>query len=733
MNALQQWQTLSAQQQKVVTIYFRHQFTKLSNRAAHALSKFVKSDHEPALFFSAIPTANFDYSKLPNIGLSSSNELSDFYNKVVAYLPIVADMPSNSSALIAQENRQLLKSIFDADEDVLDILAAKATEIGYFPIFLAIEKLLETPPVKKKYRVSFFNECLGYQQDEIVRKAHDLSEQLGLSKERCRQLANAFVTDFPEDFAFIKKLSLGSKLIDQLNLDADLIEIKDELRTLINFYEGTNFTNKFITKVYALLLEGNYELLGYEHNSPGSWKSLYLIKKGLNQQFDFYSFLDMLKDRKAARVELPYVLSIREQLNTFKTSATINDEAILKTLEILIEREAALQFNPSAEITIPQNTPMQLWQYIEEALIVLGEARTGHSLLDIVAVLQQRYPSELFRETSLMSTISNNPKFIYFGRSSYYGLKVWEETGYIKGGTIRDIVYQFLEGMPEPQHIQNISQYVQKFRDTDDKSIYSNLQQEENSKFLLLSGQFIGLPTKDYSNWQKPNKIVGSLFTRRLLKRFDGLQFEEVKEDFISRGYFNLQIAAIFNKKIEDKEIFIDEKGLFWVNEIQIFAGESEDTTEEEMVLLKFAITDQDDKEQNELLYHYGQLSKDEIIIQLDQINQDTDEKGVIKSSGYKRNNAAIVLIKILRDFKCQICGHTILKKDGSRYVEAAHITPKHQKGKETKDNILLLCPNHHKEFDLGDLNVIIRTSTTIEFVLNSQPHIILLDHRVVL
>ncbi|MFH2029353.1 MAG: HNH endonuclease [Bacteroidota bacterium] len=34
--------------------------------------------------------------------------------------------------------------------------------------------------------------------------------------------------------------------------------------------------------------------------------------------------------------------------------------------------------------------------------------------------------------------------------------------------------------------------------------------------------------------------------------------------------------------------------------------------------------------------------------------------------------------------------------------MEAAHIKPKHKKSKETPENILILCPNHHKEFDFG-------------------------------
>ena len=64
-------------------------------------------------------------------------------------------------------------------------------------------------------------------------------------------------------------------------------------------------------------------------------------------------------------------------------------------------------------------------------------------------------------------------------------------------------------------------------------------------------------------------------------------------------------------------------------------------------------------------------------------------------------------------------CSTTIKKKDGSFYIEAAHIKPKSQKGQETPDNILILCPNHHKEFDYGDRKEIRKGDESIEFILN--------------
>lgn len=77
-----------------------------------------------------------------------------------------------------------------------------------------------------------------------------------------------------------------------------------------------------------------------------------------------------------------------------------------------------------------------------------------------------------------------------------------------------------------------------------------------------------------------------------------------------------------------------------------------------------------------------------------------------ISNTSFKRNNIAIALIKRYRNYKCQICNISITKADGSEYVEAAHIEAHSQGGKATLKNIILLCPNHHKEFDLGNTTV---------------------------
>lgn len=133
---------------------------------------------------------------------------------------------------------------------------------------------------------------------------------------------------------------------------------------------------------------------------------------------------------------------------------------------------------------------------------------------------------------------------------------------------------------------------------------------------------------------------------------------------------------------------------------------------------------DLDEKEQEEIVATLKkERTKQEIIKELNNLKHTDPIMVVIKGKAYKRNNKTIAQIKFIRDFKCQICDLTIIKKDGNKYIEAAHITPKHLKGIESPDNIILLCPNHHKEFDLGVRLDIKHTIEVFEFVLNGITH----------
>ena len=149
-----------------------------------------------------------------------------------------------------------------------------------------------------------------------------------------------------------------------------------------------------------------------------------------------------------------------------------------------------------------------------------------------------------------------------------------------------------------------------------------------------------------------------------------------------------------------------------------IFTVLDNNMTEENVEL----ILSKNEIEQIELEKYIKQTkTREQIIKELETSRQKDNELITINRIQYKRDNYTIALIKELRGHKCQICNKYILKEDGTKYIEAAHITPKSDKGTETLDNILILCPNCHKEFDLGKRHIIKRNSTEIEFSINDK------------
>ncbi len=132
----------------------------------------------------------------------------------------------------------------------------------------------------------------------------------------------------------------------------------------------------------------------------------------------------------------------------------------------------------------------------------------------------------------------------------------------------------------------------------------------------------------------------------------------------------------------------------------------------------------EDERDQELLIKAYQKkLSREQILDLLINLKKYESKEVISNIKALSRDNKTIALLKIIRNFKCQICGTTIKKKDGSYYIEAAHIKAKKEKGKETPQNIILLCPNHHKEFDFGKRKIISHKLNVFEFELNGKKH----------
>lgn len=88
-------------------------------------------------------------------------------------------------------------------------------------------------------------------------------------------------------------------------------------------------------------------------------------------------------------------------------------------------------------------------------------------------------------------------------------------------------------------------------------------------------------------------------------------------------------------------------------------------------------------------------------------IEESAGKAAVIEFKGkrVKRLDAVKAYVKELAGYKCESCDFTFTKKDGSKYVECAHIKPLSKSLEDLPENVAALCPNCHAMLDKGDMS----------------------------
>lgn len=97
---------------------------------------------------------------------------------------------------------------------------------------------------------------------------------------------------------------------------------------------------------------------------------------------------------------------------------------------------------------------------------------------------------------------------------------------------------------------------------------------------------------------------------------------------------------------------------------------------------------------------------------------------GRTKSEIYRiiRDSQNSKIMKLIYSNRCQICGHRIELKN-NHYSEAHHIKPLGEGGSDHLSNMIVLCPNHHVEFDYAIMAInpetleIIHKDTNNEYI----------------
>ncbi|MDB5124830.1 MAG: hypothetical protein JWP94_2959 [Mucilaginibacter sp.] len=473
-------------------------FTGLSVRAKNALDNlfgyhkftlqqienhFIKND------FSALT--------LRNVGVKTAEEINKTILSVKDLYFSIVESQLSPKQKAAIKIKQLFGVDLD-DESLIEQYLNHSFPIIYFS-FLYAEFLLR----KDKVGLFVYKNHFGFLEKEY--SLEDMAQLFSLTRERIRQRRRDVIEKLRSQFCRLKDLLDHSKydsILEHvpvfLNTDEVLL-IKDEIELMGHGY-SVFILERLFGESYFSLSEYDRFTRPAKVDLYEKWKEVktirgaYLVSRRFFDKPAILKLYQFLVDLLCVRRENDEIFSIRSIFDNLSN-------ADLDYLNEFLNRELELSCEEYS-IQIPRTTVRLIYEYALQALETIG--RPAH-ITEIYSYIKTHTPGLKMTENSLRAAIANRKNlFIYFGRSSTFGLKSWEEkNAFIKGGTIRTIVEEFLNQHENPCHISDITLYVNRYRNTDQYSVINNLKMTEDNRFVFFKNNHIGLSAKDYDSRTK--------------------------------------------------------------------------------------------------------------------------------------------------------------------------------------------------------------------------------------
>jgi hypothetical protein len=498
---------LSQAQVDMLNFYIIYYFLRLSKKTSKILRDILCNDLSLKNVWYSLLQADFDPYKEEQIGSRSAQEI---ISMIAAIKAQAYRIERRGEILLQDEEFQRLSrrvvSFPEVDSE------NRHSAIG-IRIFSLLNELIENGGMFLPREKVVFDGSLACYTNAEKKTFDELGRSLGLCSERVRQIREYVYSRLLEVLSHFR--TLAPNVVVQYGLDAvnPCFAIDEAFVSTINRNEGTSFNSHFIGKVISVILSDRFILLGDEMETYYNkrlkesyhWKKQYLVQRQYADAYDFTTLIDSLNFQvKISRLNsIPFnLMAYLPQLHKDGGSDMLNENA--EVAEYLLHNELDLVFDQHKSIVINMNIHKNESDYIYE---ILEELKRPANVYELYNKMKERCPNETISIDNLRYRCQRDPRMIFFGRSSTYGLKIWEAELNLKGGTIRSIVEEFLQQYDEPKHMDDITQYVQKYRNTDKKAISANLHLEKGNRFKFFGHHMWGLSAKEYTQQSNILKV----------------------------------------------------------------------------------------------------------------------------------------------------------------------------------------------------------------------------------
>lgn len=538
---------LTRVQREVINSFIFVNTNSLSVRSKNAISLHLKNNLKVKNFTEKVLLSeSFNVQNIKNVGAKCVPEI-EIYISIIKDFIFEVSQTRDENYLIALKNKFLIQRTFDIPLVPSEILESES--IFQFTEFLLNQNAFfdETQTVIVKRALKLFNNQKELTLDEIAK-------QVDLSRERVRQIRKLCLEALFNKLLFIS--NFNDDLFQKYSIDVEstYIEINSDILDKINQSNNTNFSREFITYILSAYLNESFSLIGnyedvlqpkyFNSRNRHNWNNFYLVEKELVLEFDFTSFTNDISNRVSDRIEESYSFSFKSYLSKFLSNNNIDVlELLFPICEKIINEEFEIYLDLEENINFKRNTSRQAHEYAFEALELLGKPSKVKEIFEKVIELHPNYDTE---EAKIRVSMKRKNGFVPIGRKSVFGLKKWEsELDNFKGGTIRDIVEEYLMQFAVPKHISDITEHVLKYRPKSNQySILQNLKLDESGLYIFFKGSHIGLTTKKYESDFKKISEVQKTDRKTWEERFEMLQ-----------NFVSFEKRLPFSNGVPEKEI----------------------------------------------------------------------------------------------------------------------------------------------------------------------------------
>jgi len=563
--------SLSSRQKFILNNNIECQIRGLSIRSVNALRLFFEGDFSIENLKYTIVDNTFDIKSIKNIGKKTEEEIENLFKFIIDQINNTID-----SEEIASEEKNstndlfvsFLKRNFNLTTSTIDEIIGDYDFTNGIPVFKTIDRLIEENILYNNKCKSIFKNEFNYFSTKNIISRLELLKEIDISRERLRQLKNGIYEDLTSKFSFLKILDIDTLNLYGLDRFNDVLLIEDEFVQRINTFEKNAFNNLFVNKVISIILTDYFSLIGNEkglvlslnNRITHNWKNTYLVKREICANFSFEDLIEDINRRLSLKINESYCLDLETYLMCFKAKdVDIDIEVISRISKYIIKREFEISIDINGFITFSRNTYKALHEYTYEALDILG---VPSNIREIFRKVIELNPDLTTDEMSIRSSLQRDSRFVPFSRTSIWGLKYWEDEQDIRGGTIRDIVEEYLREESAPKHISEITKFVNQFRNTNENNVLTNIRLENLNRFIFYKGSFVGLKEtefiseyplnsgikKDRNSWDKNIQILEDFILKYgRLPRTNG-------DDIETRcfRFLHTQLYRIKKEKIEE-------------------------------------------------------------------------------------------------------------------------------------------------------------------------------------